>query len=230
MKYQDKNLKYIDAEAYDKRAESSVLEKYVLDLWQPFLKNKIRNLSVGKNIADLGCGTCEYIKEAKEAKKIYAIDISELMLKICREKLKDFSQAKIINSSISDIDLPTVDLVITIGVWEYIDPNILFNKIKEITHRGSKVVVVFPNIYNDLNWMRGLVKIKMVALRPGFVRKIFKKDFNIIETVSFGAVCWVPKKLQFLILPLWKFCDFIWRPFQKFLPLGINVYYLFERK
>ncbi len=162
------------------------------------------------------------------------------MLKVCREKLKDFSQAEIINSHVSDVNLLLVDLIITIGVWEYIDPQILFKKIKEITHIGSKVIVVFPNIYNKLNMARTLGRMspfgrspegrKIIGLRPGFVRKIFKNDFTIIESASFGMVSWFPKKIQFLILPLWKFADLVWGPFQRSLPAGINIYYLFERK
>ena len=54
--YQDKNFKYTDAESYDRRGESSVLENYVLGLWQPFLKEKIKNLSIGNN------GRISYLK------------------------------------------------------------------------------------------------------------------------------------------------------------------------
>ena len=240
MAYQDKNFppeadqpmagKYIDGEAYDRRGENSILEKYVLNLWQPFLKKVISNLNVGKVVADLGCGTCEYTQAAKNAKKIYAVDISSEMLKVCRDKMKNFSQVEFINLSVSDINLPLVDLVIAIGVWEYIDSAVLFNKIKAITHQGSKVIVVFPNIYNDLNWMRSLAKWKMVAIRPGFIKKLFKNNFTLVDSASFGTVFWFPKKLQFLTEPIWKLEDWFWRPFQKFLPLGVNVYYLFERK
>jgi len=229
--YQDKNFKYTDAESYDRRGESSVLENYVLGLWQPFLKEKIKNLSIGKVMVDFGCGTGEYAQAAVAAKKIYAVDVSESMLEVCREKLKDFPQAEIIQSSIQDFNIaePT-ELMIAIGVWEYINPRDLCAKIKEITCRGSKIVVVFPNIYNNLNWMRSLWRMKKIALRPGFIKNLFKNDFALIDSVSFGAVFWTPQKLQFMILPVWKFCDFIWSPFQKLLPLGINVYYLFERK
>jgi len=232
MVYQNKNLKYTNATAYDKRGESSILENYALGLWQPFLKTKIRELSFGKIVADLGCGTGEYTEAAKTAKKIYAVDISESMLKICREKLKDFSQAEIIKAAVQDFKLPadSADLVITIGVWEYIDPAALFSKIKEITRQGSKVIVVFPNIYNDLNWMRSLAKMKKIAVSPRFIKELFEKEFALIDSASFGTVCWFPKKLQFLILPFWKFNDWLWQPFQKFLPLGVNIYYLFERK
>lgn len=230
MEYQNKNLKYIDATAYDKRGNFSILEKYVLNLWQPFLKNKIYKLSAGKTIADLGCGTCEYTQAAKAAKKIYAIDVSEEMLKVCRRKMAAFSQTETIRASIFEADIPTSDLVITIGVWEYIEPEKLFNEINKITGKGGRVVVVFPNIYNDLNWMRSLAKMHMVALRPGFVKKLFRHDFKLLESASFGNVCWFPRKFQFLALPLWKLADFIWQPFQKFLPLGVNIYYLFERK
>lgn len=228
--YRDKNSIYIDAEAYDRRTESSILERYVLGLWQPFLKNKISDLSRGKIIADFGCGTCEYTLAAKEAKKIYAIDISEPMLKVCREKLKDFDQAEIIKTSVLDFNLTAANLIITIGVWEYINPEKLFKKIKEVTRRGNKVIVVFPNIYNDLNWMRSLAKMTTVALRPGFIKNIFKQDFTLIESASFGNVFWAPKSIQFLVLSIWKFSDWLWTPFQKFLPIGINAYYLFERR
>ena len=233
MDYQDKSLKYTDAKAYDQRAESSVLEKYVLGLWQPFLKKIISDLSVGEVVIDLGCGTGEYTEAAKNAKKIYAIDISSEMLKICREKLKNFDQAEIIESRVENFKMPSnerADLVITVGIWEYIDPLKLISKIKEVTGRGSKVIVVFPNIYNGLNWMCSLAKGKAVALKPVFVRRLFNDNFAFLDAASFGAVSWVPKKLQFLALPIWKFGDFIWRPFQKILPLGVNVYYLFERK
>ncbi len=240
MDYQNKNFppeadqpiagKYINGEAYDRRGENSILEKYVLNLWQPFLKKVIGNLSIGKVVADLGCGTCEYTQAAKNAKKIYAVDVSSEMLKICREKMKNFSQVEFINLPVSNINLPLVDLVVAIGVWEYVDPAVLFNKIKAITHKGSKVIVLFPNIYNDLNWARSLAKMKKVAFRPAFIRKLFKDEFLLLASESFGIVSWAPKKFQFLALPIWKFSDWLWKPFQKFLPLGINVYYLFERK
>ncbi len=231
MAYQDKNSSYTDAEAYDQRAKSSVLERYVLGLWQPFLKKIIGDLSIGKIVVDLGCGTCEYTEAAKMAKKIYAVDISEPMLKICREKLKNFPQAEIILSSIQDFNIAELaELIIVIGVWEYINSRDLYVKIKEITCRGSKVIVVFPNIYNKLNLARSLGRMEKIALRPGFIKRLFEKEFALIDSASFGAVSWAPKNLQFLILPLWKFADWLWKPFQKFLPLGINVYYLFERK
>lgn len=240
MIYQDKNSNYIDAEAYDKRAESSILEKYVLGLWQPFLKNKIRQLSTGKIVADLGCGTCEYVQTAIMAQKIYAVDNSEAMLQVCRTKLNNLKQTEIIKDFVLAVNLPPLDLVITIGVWEYINPRDLYEKIKEMTRPGSKIIVVFPNICNDLNWMRSIVKMspcwrspeggKKIALRPGFIRKLFKSDFELIESASFGMVSASPKWMEFLALPVWKFCDLIWSPFQKLLPLGVNVYYLFERK
>jgi len=232
MNYQNKNFEYTNAEKYDRRAENSILEGYVLGLWQPFLKKIIGDLSTGKIVVDLGCGTCEYTEAAKMAKKIYAVDISEPMLKTCRKKLENFSQAEIINSDVGGFkpSLGTADLVITIGIWEYINPASLFKKIEEITRPGSKVIVVFPNIYNKLNLARSLGRMEKIALRPGFIKRLFEKEFVLIDSASFGVVSWVPKNLQFLILPLWKFADWLWKPFQKFLPLGINVYYLFERK
>mgnify|MGYP001607557094 CR=1 FL=1 len=240
--YQEKNKKYISGEAYDKRGSNSLLEKYVLDLWQPFLKNKIANLSISNKVVDLGCGTGEYTQAAKNAKKIYAVDVSFVMLKICRQKLKDFNQAEIINVNVKDFKMSQdfADLVIAIGVWEYIVPEELMKTIKMITKNRGRVIVVFPNIYNDLNWMRSFIKMspcggspeggKQIALKPNYIRKIFKKDFKLLESASFGVVSWIPKKLQFLALPVWKFCDFLWSPFQKLLPLGVNTYYLFERK
>lgn len=232
MNYRDKNFKYINAEAYDKRGQFSVLENYVLGLWQPFLKDKVAEISAGKTVVDWGCGTGEYALAARKAKKIYCIDISGEMLRKAKEKLKNFSQVEFIYGSgfENKISQNTGEIILTIGVWEYVEPKKLLKEIKRLTKKGSLALVVFPNIYNDLNLMRSVVKFRAVALRPGFIRNLFKKDFQLVESASFGAVSWVPKRLQFLALPVWKFCDFIWSPFQKFLPLGINVYYLFERK
>lgn len=232
MAYQDKQLKYINASAYDKRGESSVLEKYVLEFWQPFLKNKISKLSAGKIVIDWGCGTGEYALAAKNAKKIYCIDVSNVMLSSAKDKLKHFNQVEFIHSSgfNNEVAGGIGELVLTIGVWEYIDPIKLFTEVKRLTKKGSMVLVVFPNIYNDLNWMRSVLKMKKVALRPGFITNLFRNDFIPVESLSFGNVSFVPKRIQFLVLPIWKLCDWLWKPFQKFLPLGVNVYYLFERK
>ncbi|MFH1990695.1 MAG: class I SAM-dependent methyltransferase [Patescibacteria group bacterium] len=231
MNYQNKNFEYINAEKYDNRGESSIVESYVLELWQPFLKNIVAGLSSDKIVIDLGCGTCEYAQAAREAKKIYAVDVSEEMLGVCRKKMENFKQAEIINSQIENFTPSDVaDLVITIGVWEYINPKKLYEKIKNITQSGSKVIVVFPNIYNCLNLTRSLVKWRKIAIKPGFIKKLFKNDFNLVDSVSFGTVFWFPRKFQFLIKPIWKFIDWLWKPFQKFLPVGVNVYYLFERR
>lgn len=232
MEYQNKNLKYINASAYDKREESSILEKYVLGLWQPFLKNKIMKLSTGRIVIDWGCGTGEFALAAKNAKKIYCIDISDIMLKRAKEKLKDFNQVEFVHGSGFNNKIPSGagELILTIGVWEYVDPTKLFEEIKRLTKKSGLVLVVFPNIYNDLNLTRSVFKMKKVAPQPRLVKKLFKHDFKLIESASFGNVSFVPKRMQFLALPLWKFCDRLWAPFQKFLPLGVNVYYLFERK
>lgn len=232
MIYQNEELNYIDAEAYDQRGESSILENYVLNLWQPFLKNKISELSKGKIIIDWGCGTGEYALAAKMAKKIYCIDISKIMLIRAREKLEDFNQVNFIHSSgfNNEIEEGIGELILTIGVWEYVDRVKLLNEVKRLTRSGSKVIVVFPNIYNKLNLFRIIFSMRAIGLRPGFIKKIFKNDFSLLESASFGMVGWFPKELQFLALPFWKLGDFIWKPFQKILPLGINIYYLFERK
>lgn len=230
--YQAGNLEYTDAEAYDKRGESSILENYVLSLWQPFLKNKVRELSKGKVILDWGCGTGEYASAARQARKIYCLDISEAMLKRAKEKLKDLGQAEFICGSGFNKEIPAgiADLVLTIGVWEYVVEQKLFEELKRLTKPGSLVLVVSPNIYNQLNFLRSLASFKLKALRPGFIRKLFSDDFRLVEKASFGMVGWFPKKLQFLVRPFWRLTDWFWKPLQPYLPLGINIYYLFERK
>jgi len=232
MGYQNKNLEYTNAEAYDKRSQSSVLEGYVLGLWQSFIKSKISKLSNDRVVIDWGCGTGEYTLAAKNAKKIYCIDISDIMLIKAKEKLKDFNQVEFIHGSgfNNEITGSIGELVLTIGVWEYVDPVKLFEEVKRLTKKGSLVLIVFPNIYNDFNLIRSFIKMRVVALRPGFIKKLFSNDFLLVDFDSFGMVSWFPKRFQFLVLPIWKFFDWLWRPFQKFLSLGINVYYLFEKK
>ena len=169
---------------------------------------------------------------AKNAKKIYCVDISDIMLERAKEKLKHFDQVEFIYGSgfNNEITNGSGELVLTIGVWEYVDPVKLFEEIKRLTKNSSLVLVVFPNIYSDFNLIRSLIKMRMVALRPGFIKGLFKRDFKLIESASFGMVSVSPRSAEFLFLPLWKFFDWLWRPFQRFLPVGVNVYYLFERR
>src|SRR3989344_9111555 len=89
MDYQDKNSKYFDANAYDKRGKFSVFEKYVLDLWRPFLADKIKNKMADGKIIDLGCGTGEYAQFLSKNNSIVCFDDSEAMLERAKNKLLD---------------------------------------------------------------------------------------------------------------------------------------------
>lgn len=78
----------------------------------------------GKSVLDLGCGYgwhCLYASE-QGAKKIIGVDISEKMLKVAREKAKEFSNITYLNQAIEDLHFQEqpFDVVISSLAFHYI--------------------------------------------------------------------------------------------------------------
>lgn len=76
----------------------------------------------GKVVMDLGCGTGKYtIPFSKAAKKVYAVDISESMLKILEGKIekKGIRNVEIIKSDYGKIDLPRQSVDLIFSAWSF---------------------------------------------------------------------------------------------------------------
>lgn len=230
--YQDKNFKYTNPDAYDQRHKSNPLEYYVYSVWHDFLANEVKKYSREKIVADLGCGTCEYTQYMNDAKKIYAIDISPEMINFGKNKTQnlhniEFLQESALNNSLEN---NSCDTIISFGLLEYVDPNSLLEEINHIIKAGGNLLILFPNKYNAHHlFMRFYGKLfnkkRKKELSLFEVKCLLKKyGFQIQETASRGMIFYAPKIFQKYLSWLWQFLDFIYKSFQRFFPLGCNIY------
>ena len=232
MGYIDKNFKYTDPEGYDKRLFSNPLESYVTTTWYDFLKNEVRKITQGKNVAELGCGTCEYTQYMDSAKEIYAIDISQEMINFGKNKIKNLNNVHFLLESAINTSLPNnyFDTVIVIGLIDYVIPELLMAEVRRITKIGGCFIVTFPNKYNLHHiFMQIYGKIFKRKRKKEFsffeIKNLIKRcDFKINKVRSRGMIFYTRGRLQKYCVPIWKFLDFIYQPFQNIFPLGCNIY------
>lgn len=232
MSYIDKNFKYTDPEGYDKRLFSNPLESYVTAVWYNFLKDEVRKITQEKIVAELGCGTCEYTQHMDAAKEIYAIDISQEMINFGKNKIKNLNNVRFLLESATNTSLPDnhFDTVIVIGLIDYVNPELLMTEVRRITKIGGYFIITFPNKYNFHHiFMRIYGKIFKRNRKKEFslfkIKKLIKKyNFKIEKVKSHGMIFYTRGRLQKYCVPIWKFLDFIYAPFQNIFPLGCNIY------
>ncbi len=102
MKKNSVNFHTLIAENFDKNYDRNNKFKERLKIWKYYI-NKYGDKS--SLALDIGCGSCNLtIFLAEIVKKVLAIDPSEKMIKICKEKLKKFniSNVTLKNSHIED--------------------------------------------------------------------------------------------------------------------------------
>lgn len=232
MGYIDKNFKYTDPEGYDKRLFSNPLESYVTTVWYDFLKNEVKKITQGKTVAELGCGTCEYTQHMTNAKEIHAVDVSQEMINFGKNKIKNPSNIHFLLESATNTSLPDdyFDAVIIIGLIDYVDPKSLMIETHRITKTNGCFIITFPNKYNFHHiFMRIYGKIFKRKRKKEFslfeIKKMIKKyNFKIEKIRSRGMIFYTRGRLQKYCVPVWKFLDFIYAPFQNIFPLGCNIY------
>jgi ubiquinone/menaquinone biosynthesis C-methylase UbiE len=241
MKYIDKNLRYINPKAYDEKIflKPNPVESYLYHCWRDFLIKEIKENSKAKVVADFGCGTCEYTQFAKEAKKIYAIDISKEMLDYGKEKMEkagifnvNFLLESALNTSLKNNSINTI---ICFGLLEYINPELLIKEISRTLKNQGNLLLLFPNKYNPhhllLQFYNRFKKEKRKKERSFWETKnlLEKYGFEIKKMESRGIIFYLPTKLQKISIFFSKILDFFYKPFQKIFPLGSNIYILAKK-
>lgn len=232
MKYQNKDFKYTNPGAYDQRHNSNPLESYVYSVWHDFLINEVKKYSHEKITADLGCGTCEYTQYMNGAKKIYAIDISPEMIDFGKNKMRNLRNIEFRQESALHTSLPdnSCDTVISSGLLEYVNPDALIKEANRLIKNNGDFLILFPNKYNPYHLFEqfyGKVRDKKRKKELSLfeIKHLLKKyGFKIQKIESRGMIFYTKRRLQKYCVPIWKFLDFIYRPFQNIFPLGCNIY------
>ncbi len=103
-------------------------------------------------VADLGCGIGDFIPYlAKEFKKVYALDFSEEMLNIAKEKNKNFENVIYEKADMRDMNNleNSFDLVFTINSVLLPNPGDVkkaFYNINKTLKKNGKLIGIFPNM------------------------------------------------------------------------------------
>ena len=165
------------AKDYDRLWFKGIRTRYYEKLNDAFLY-KLVNFR-GKKVLDLGCGTGRLTRNlGKIAKEVEAIDMSEEMLRVAREKNKDMKNIKfkVMNALDMKYEDNTFDVVVCLGSLESI-PGFrkVFEEINRILKPGGAVVF---SIHNDLLYKK--VYRRIFSMIDGKRNKYYKiKGFKI---------------------------------------------------
>lgn len=166
--------------------------------------NSLAELNVSQKVLELGCGTGEYtLRLFKISPKIIAIDISLLLIKQAKEKVKSSN----VNFIVADAEnLPfkdnTFDAVVGNAVLHHFDLDNAFEEIKRVLIPGGKIAFTEPNMLNPQNLIVKNIKLfkKLLGESPheraffkwqmsrflinkGF-RNVYVKPFDFLHPVT----------------------------------------------
>ncbi|GAB4547009.1 MAG: methyltransferase domain-containing protein [Pleurocapsa sp.] len=106
------------------------------------------DISSQASILDLACGTGElarFILEKNPQQNITGVDISPTMLKIAQDKLEDYFQVKLFNTSATALpfDSQSFDLIICANAFHYFEnPSVALAEIKRVLKPNGKLIIL----------------------------------------------------------------------------------------
>jgi SAM-dependent methyltransferase len=153
--YWEENINHYSG-FYDKISEENIIapslisylyKKLIFPIEKQFINRRFnlvneyidRNVHEGMTVADIGCGNGIYTKKmASKGAKVYAFDYAERALSLVKRNLSH-QEAKLVeinNLDITEQNIPSVDLAISIGVLTCIDEyDKYFNNILPYTNK-----------------------------------------------------------------------------------------------
>ncbi len=137
---------------------------------------------LSKNILDLGCGTGNTIDSLDNFEKVFCVDISENMLSLAKEKLKNRKNVSFIKddllSSLEKVNKENIDTVISTYAIHHLtqeEKHILFEKINDILKDAGKI------IFGDLMFKDEKYKKEMIKKYPNLAEDFEKEFFWFID-------------------------------------------------
>lgn len=142
------------------------------------------------NILDIGIGTGQSIQKlftSKQYQHIEGIDVSDEMLKICRDKFPSINVYHGDFLTFTDFQVNKYDLIICCGTLEFItDLNAFFEKCKSLlTSRGNLVLTFEPRIYGYT--MQSLAVSNLQAQEPLPTDDFFTYRYDLDEFYALAS-------------------------------------------
>jgi 2-polyprenyl-3-methyl-5-hydroxy-6-metoxy-1,4-benzoquinol methylase len=195
----------VDPDSYENRSSYSSRELYLKQYWDPVICDYIDRYCKDKVVVDLGCGTGTYTRSiARNSDRILGVDISINMLQYAMLHNKsNYVQACATQLAIRS---ESVDVVICIGLLEYVDPVDLIKEISRILKRDGICIIQCPNKYSA---MRAIGKISYKLLNKDYPHHersnkeictmIRDQGLKILVNKMDDGLVWLPKSVDRLI-------------------------------
>jgi ubiquinone/menaquinone biosynthesis C-methylase UbiE len=193
----------IDPEKYQKIYETIPRENYTKEHWRPLISNTIKKYCKDKNVLDLGCGYGRYMGVInKHTKSVIGVDISKRWLNYAKQK---YPNIKFVLADASKIPLEDelFDVIVTIGLFEFINRNIVMREIYRVLKQGSFCVISVPNKYSALRLVGKLLnklfgrEIQTDEPSKEEMFKLFKDNkFELVEYKMDDGLIWLPNFLD----------------------------------
>ncbi len=164
-----------------------------------------KKAKTSKIIIDMGCGTGNTTNSLNNFEKVFCIDISENMISLAKEKLKNKKNVFFIKddllSSLEKMKEENVDTIISTYAIHHLtqeEKHVLFEKINEILQDGGKI------IFGDLMFKNKEYKKEMEEKYPNLVEDFEEEFFWFIDEEADKL-----RELGFVI-NIEKFSDLSW--------------------
>ena len=188
----------IDPEQYERMYEVVVREKYMREHWRPLIEKCIRKYCRYKDVLDLGCGYGRYTTIIKEyTDNCLGLDISKRWLNYLKNK-KNISN--VIRADAHSIPLKnkSFDVVVTVGLFEYVNREIVMKEIGRILKSKGFCIISVPNKYGAFRMVGKLIsKVFKMGYYPNEPSKmemleLFEdNDFRLIEYKMDDGLIWL---------------------------------------
>ena len=138
----------------------------------------LRFLLPAVSVADFGCGDGMVTVEiASWAKKVYAIDCNEALLRATREKAAGLENIEFLNESMEDVSLGTagVDLVVISQSLHYLDaPEKAIREAHRILVRGGRVLIL-DLLPHDEQWVISQLRHRRMGFESSALKRMLKE-------------------------------------------------------
>lgn len=156
----------LDPQEYSKMYETIPKEIYMKEHWCPLIEKLIEKYCENKKVLDLGCGYGKYTRLIQQySDNVIGVDISKRWLSYAKTKM---SISNLLEADAHNIPLKdeSIDIIMCIGLFEYINREIVIREMRRILKRDGFGIYLVPNKYSG---RRMVVKL---------FYKIFKKTYS----------------------------------------------------
>lgn len=170
----------------------SAIDNIMGDKLRPKIREKLTKEDNLGNLIELGCGTGYFTKTlADKSESIISTDISEEMLSIAREKLKEIEFK---NMDCQDLKFSdgTFDTVFMGLVLLFTEPEKALKESRRILRQGGLIIIADPDIsflsfYGNLKFrIKALVNYRKIPTTGHFLNQ--KKIVDMLDKIGFEVV------------------------------------------